>query len=339
MKKNAILLGVCISVWFLCGNIVFASSKETTITVSAAGDCTLSSDVENASGDFFNVYNAKKDPTYFFRKVKKIFAKDDLTIVNFEGTLSNRGRRADKKWAFRANTKYVNILKRGSVEMVSLANNHVYDYGTVAYNDTKKTLKRAGIKYATAYTACTKVVKGVKVGFVAISSIENNYSAMAKLKVAMRMVKKQKPQIILVSMHSGNEYTQKISDEQKMLSHLAIKEGADLVIGHHPHIMQGIEKYKGAYILFSLGNFCFGGNTNPPDKDCYIGQMKFAIRNGKLVRKSNPRVIPCRISSVSYRNNYQPMVCTRSARKQVIRRLNSYSKKFGVKINTDGVVR
>jgi poly-gamma-glutamate synthesis protein (capsule biosynthesis protein) len=339
MKKTVMLLGLCMCAWLFCGNVATASSKSTTITISAAGDCTLSSDVKNASGDFFRVYNQKKDPSYFFRKVKKVFSKDDLTIVNFEGTLSKRGTRVDKKWAFRGNPKYVKILNHGSVEMVSLANNHVYDYGTVAYNDTKKTLQKAGIKYATAYTACTKMVKGVKVGYVAISSIESNYSATAKLKAAMKMVKRQKPQVIIVSMHAGTEYTQDINGDQKALSRLAIQQGADVVIGHHPHIMQGIEKYKGAYILYSLGNFCFGGNTNPPDKDCYIAQIKFTVQNKKLVRKSNPKVIPCKISSASGYNNYQPMVCDGTAKKKIISRLNSFSKKFGVKIAKDGVVK
>ena len=303
-------------------------------TLSTAGDCTLASDIKQPSGvNFFSMYQ-KKNAAYFLKKVKPVFAKDDLTLVNFEGTLSNGGTRADKKWAFRGKPEYVDILTKGSVEAVSFSNNHTRDYGKKSYSDTKKILKKAGIAYSTETTAVLKEVNGIKVGLASISSIELS-SPEAKLKKALTALKKKKPEIIIVSLHSGIEYTQEIQPVQKKLSRLAIDMGADLVVGHHPHVIQGIDQYKGKYILYSLGNFCFGGNTNPPDKDAFIFKQTFQIKKGKLTI-INPTVIPVRISGEKNINNYQPVIAGKKTKKRIIERLNRYSKANKVKIDEEG---
>ena len=92
--------------------------------------------------------------------------------------------------------------------------------------------------------------------------------------------------------------------------HIAVDEGADLVIGSHPHVIQGYEKYNGRYIVYSLGNFCFGGNPNPSDKDCMIFQQTFTVTGNDVATDDNINVIPCSISSVSNSNNYQPTPAT-----------------------------
>lgn len=308
-------------------------------TLSAAGDCTLASDIKQPAGvNFFSMYK-KKTPSYFLKKVQPVFAKDDLTLVNFEGTLSNGGKRADKKWAFRGNPSYVKILQKGSVEAVSFSNNHTRDYGEKSHADTMKILGKGGIAFSTETRTAIKKVNGVRVGLVSISSIEASYNPELYLKRAMKRVKKKKPEVILVSMHSGIEYTQVIQPIQKRLSRLAIDMGADLVIGHHPHVIQGIDTYKGSYILYSLGNFCFGGNTNPPDKDTFIFQQTFVVKNGKLKKKTNAKAIPCRVSGKSGINNYQPVISKGKQKASCISRLNRYSKKYGVKIKKDGSIR
>ena len=92
--------------------------------------------------------------------------------------------------------------------------------------------------------------------------------------------------------------------------HIAVDEGADLVIGSHPHVIQVYEKYNGRYIVYSLGNFCFGGNPNPSDKDCMIFQQTFTVTGNDVATDDNINVIPCSISSVSNSNNYQPTPAT-----------------------------
>lgn len=118
-------------------------SNITKITISAAGDCTLGSDYKSPSSvNFYAKYNEKKNASYFFKNVKKIFKNDDLTLVNFEGTLTKRNTRAQKTFAFKGNPSYLKILQKGNVDAVSFANNHCRDYGEGSYQDTISVLKR-----------------------------------------------------------------------------------------------------------------------------------------------------------------------------------------------------
>ena len=111
----------------------------------------------------------------------------------------------------------------------------------------------------------------------------------------------------------------------KTLAHLAIDQGADLVVGHHPHVLQGIEKYQGKNIVYSLGNFCFGGNKNPSDKDTMIFQQTFTVENGKLAEDDVTNIIPCSLSSESGYNNYQPMVLEGSEKERVLQKIEDFS--------------
>lgn len=114
----------------------------TKITISAAGDCTLGSDYKSpASVNFYAKYK-HKTPSYFFKNVKNIFKKDDLTLVNFEGTLTTRSTRADKTFAFKGNPSYLKILQKGNVDAISFANNHCRDFGNGSYHDTISVFKK-----------------------------------------------------------------------------------------------------------------------------------------------------------------------------------------------------
>ena len=317
-------------------------TKEVQITISATGDVTLSSDIKQPKDvNFFSVYDKVKDNAYFFKNVKSIFEKDDMTIVNFEGTLSNRGSRVDKKWAFRGKPSYIDILTQGSVEAVAFANNHVKDYGEVSYTDTIESFNKAGIAYSSYSTVGVYEVKGIKIGMISIQECgvaKKTYEDT--LRKAIKAVKKKKPDLLIVSLHWGIEYTYKPNKAQIELSRMAIDEGgADLVLGHHPHVLQPIEKYKDSYIVYSFGNFCFGGNTNPPDKDTIIYQQTFTFRNDKLVPDDNVRIIPCSVSSVTTKNNYQPTPSKGSEKKRIIERMNSYCKPYGISFDKEGKLK
>lgn len=314
-------------------------TKEVTITISAAGDCTLSSDIKQpASVNFYSVFN-KNNSRYFFKNVKPIFDKDDMTIVNFEGTLSNRGQRVDKKWAFRGKPSYIDILKKGSIEAVAFANNHSMDYGNISYTDTIDCFKKADIAYSSYSTIGTYKVKGIKIGMISIQEVGKS-DAAAILRTAIKKMKKVRPDLLIVSFHWGIERTYNPTKAQEELSRIAINEGgADLVLGHHPHVLQPLEKYKSSYIVYSLGNFCFGGNTNPPDKDTMIYQQTFTFRNDKLVSDDKVRIIPCSVSSVSTKNNYQPTPSKGSEKKRIIRRMNGYCKPYQITFNSNGYLK
>lgn len=316
-------------------------TKEVKITISATGDVTLSSDIKQPKDiNFFSVYDKEKDNAYFFKNVKSIFEKDDMTLVNFEGTLSDRGSRVDKKWAFRGKPSYIDILTQGSVEAVAFANNHVKDYGEVSYTDTIESFKKAGIVYSSYSTVGVYEVKGIKIGMISVQECGiSKKSYEATLRSAIKAVNKKKPDLLIVSFHWGIEYTYKPNKAQIELSRMAIDEGADLVLGHHPHVLQPIEKYKDAYIVYSLGNFCFGGNTNPPDKDTIIYQQTFTFRNDKLVADDNVKIIPCSVSSVTTKNNYQPTPSTGKEKQRIIDRINDYSKPYGISFDKNGKLK
>jgi poly-gamma-glutamate synthesis protein (capsule biosynthesis protein) len=312
-------------------------SKDVTITISAAGDVTLSSDIKQPAGvNFFSVYNKQKDASYFFKNVRTIFDSDDLSIINFEGTLSNRGSRVEKQWAFRGKPSYINILKEGSVEAVSFANNHVRDYGEVSYSDTAASFEKANIAYSSYSQVGIYEVKGIKIGMISIQET-GRYDYEATLRAAIKAMKKKKPDLVIVSFHWGIERTSYATKSQVKLSRIAIDEGgADLVLGHHPHVLQPIEKYKDAYIVYSLGNFCFGGNTNPPDKDTMIYQQTFSFHNDKLVPDDEVSMIPCSVSSVSNKNDYQPTPSVGSEKKRILKKMNGYCKQYNLSFDKNG---
>lgn len=335
-KKKIYILFVVIlaNVLFFANKAVAAEkSKITTVTISAAGDCTFGSDaVSPSSVNFYAVYNkVHKDKGYFFKKVKHIFAKDDLSIVNFEGTLTTRTTREDKKFAFKGHPSYINILKKGSIEAVSFANNHCRDFGAGSYTDTISAFKKAGIKYSSYAKVCTYQTKGKVIGMVAVNGIESESSVSRLIKDGIKKLKKKKADIIIVSIHAGMEHTSELTTTQKKLSRYAVRCGADLVLGHHPHDLQGIEQYKGVYIVYSLANFCFGGNTNPDDKDTMIFQQSFVFRGDELLKsKSKAKVIPCSVSSSSSINNYQPVVATGKNKQRILRKIDRYCRPLGV---------
>lgn len=328
------------SVPAMSGNAKQKKGKLTTITVNAAGDCTFGSDYKSpASVNFYSVYNKKKNPAYFFKNVKKFFAKDDLTLVNLEGTLTDRTTRVDKTYAFRGSPSYVRILKKASVEAVSFANNHCQDFGPGSYTDTIAALKKAGVRYASYGKVSVFRAKGIRIGMVAVNGLLGYASSQQYIHSGIKKLKKRKANLIIVSIHAGVEHTSSLNNVQTGLARYAVQQGANLVLGHHPHVLQGIERYKGAYIVYSLGNFCFGGNTNPSDKDTMIFQQSFTFRGKKLLKKKSPaKVIPCRISSTTAINNYQPTPLKGEGKRRVISRLNAYSRPFGIKVKKNGVL-
>ncbi len=307
------------------------------VVVSAAGDCTLGTDSAFNYATSLNAKYSQEGAAYFLKNVKSVFEQDDLTIVNLEGTLTKRGSKADKAFAFRGLPSYTKILTKGSVEAVSFANNHCYDYGSVSYKDTVRYVKKAGIKLASYSKVSVYKTGGVKIGMVAVDDI-GRYGGQAKplIKAGIAKLKKKKADVIIVSMHAGIEKDYYPSATQKSIAHYAVDKGADLVLGHHPHVLQGVEKYKGVYICYSLGNFCFGGNSNPADKNTMVVQKTFTIEDGKLLKDKALKVIPCSVSGHSGYNDYQPVVLSGASKKSVMAKVNAYSKPFGVSFNAKG---
>ena len=303
---------------------------EKVVTISAVGDCTLATDVNaKGSGSFeAEVEKVNSDYSYFLSDAKKYFENDDLTIVNFEGTLSEQGKRQSKQFAFRGKPEYVNILTSSSVEAANLANNHSRDYGDVSYDDTIATLEKEGIACFNGTKTALVEKNGVNIGLVGIYALTD--SGKKQLEPAMEAIKSQNPDIIIVSFHWGAEKAKAPNSTQKKLAYQAVDLGADLVIGHHPHVLQGIEKYNGTYILYSLGNFCFGGNKNMSDKDTAMFRQSFTIdADGNLLDDDAVEIIPFSASSSTNRNDYHPTPATGEQRERIIKKLTDYSTALG----------
>ena len=226
-------------------------------TITAVGDCTIGWDTKFGKGNRFDTVIEKnnKDYGYFFKLVKSIFEDDDITYANFEGTLTNETTKVEKAFNFKASPDFVKVLKEGNIEVVGLANNHSYDYGTQGLLDTKETLEKNKIDYFGGTEYLIKEVKGLKIGFFGLIDIPGRkYKEIDK---AIKYLKDNNCDLIIAAMHWGIEKDYNQSDEQIKEGHYLIDNGVDLVIGTHPHVIQGIEEYDGSVIAHSLGNFCF----------------------------------------------------------------------------------
>ena len=295
------------------------------ITISAAGDCTLGTDENFDQSRSLNAYYDENGPAYFLQSVKPIFEADDLTIVNMEGTLTESTSRMDKTFAFKGPADYTKILTEGSVEAANLANNHSRDYGEQSYTDTIAALDAAGIVNFGYDRTAVMDVNGVKVGLVGTYELAEGMGCEEEMIANIKAVEDQGAQIIIVSFHWGIERENYPDETQVSLAHSAIDHGADLVLGHHPHVLQGIEVYNGKNIVYSLGNFCFGGNSNPSDKDTMIFQQTFTVQNGELVEDNVTNVIPCSLSSESGRNTYQPTPLEGEEKDRVMAKIEEFS--------------
>ncbi|AGT32325.2 capsular polysaccharide biosynthesis protein [Geobacillus genomosp. 3] len=304
-----------------------AAPSEVRIVVSAAGDVTLGRDENYGYVYSFDDEARKHGLRYFTKYIEPIFQKDDFTTVNLETTLTTSTRKASKKFRFRGHPSYAKVLTYGGIDAVNLANNHTYDYLQQGYNDTIANLKKEHIGYFGRTLRLLKTVKGIQIGALGYEGWSNTNTLRKQIVNDIRTLRKQGADLVLIHFHWGVERSYVPNSTQKALGRFAIDSGADLVVGHHPHVVQGIEEYKGKFIVYSLGNFMFGGNKNPSDKDTFVFQQVFSFQNGKRTAKKQIRIIPFRISSVTTRNNYQPMPLTGREATRVKSKIISLSAK------------
>mgnify|MGYP005754495641 FL=1 len=306
------------------------------LTVSVVGDCTLGTDENFDYDTSLNAYYESYGADYFFANVKSIFSADDLTIANFEGTLTDSEAREDKQFAFKAPAEFADILTAGSIEAVNTANNHSHDYGEQSFSDTMAALDSRGIVHFGYDETAVMEIKGVKVGLVGIYELNDHLGREEQLKQNIAKVKEDGAQIIIVIFHWGNEKEEVPDSNQTTLGRLAIDEGADLVCGHHPHVLQGIEEYKGKNIVYSLGNFCFGGNSYPSDMDSMIFQQTFTVDQNGLKEDNVTNIIPCSISSDYDYNNYQPTPAEGEEADRILQKIKERSSWISSAENTEG---
>ncbi len=302
------------------------------ITITATGDFTIGGDSRKRADIFADELKRQGGDIHFtMRNMRDTLLADDLTIVNFEGTLTDSTfvpqSKKNNQFLFSAPPSYVAMLSENGIEAVALENNHIMDHGEDAYEDTKNALREAGIVYSNSTEIGVYHCKGVDIAMLTYLCIDRYDSLWDKVPEDIRKAKETYP-IVIVSFHWGNEKDYAPTQNQIRMGRLAVDSGADLVLGHHSHRMNPIEEYNGVYICYSLGNFCFSGNSKPSDMLSFVFQTRFRVR-GEQVTNEGFRIIPIRISSRTDRNDFIPTILTKdTAIDSVITTLKANGRKL-----------
>lgn len=312
--------------------IVQETEKEpviTTVTITATGDCALGAlQYHQYNGSFHKYYDSYGE-AYFFENFKEVFSKDDLTLVNLECVFTTAEDRVEKKFNIKGPLEYSGILTSSSIEAVSMGNNHTEDYGPESTIDTKNALDAAGVLYAINDTiAYYTTDEGIVVAMVSANITGVGNERDQYLLNGVVEARNQGADVVIACCHWGIEKDNYPNDYQKNLGHALIDKGADLVIGNHPHVLQGVEEYNEKMILYSLGNFSFGANRNPADKDTVVYQQTFTFEDGVLRPGISAKIIPARISGHDNYNDYQPAIANEDQARVIIERMNEYSKPY-----------
>lgn len=300
-----------------------------TVTVTAVGDCTLGVTQTHGYSGSFHEYYDKYGEDYFFDDVREIFQQDDFTLVNLECVLSNSTDRIEKTWNLKGKPEYVGIMTGSSVEACSLGNNHTYDYGQEGLDETRNVLDEAGIIFGfNDHVDIYETDSGIVIGIVSASQLSADETHANYIRDGIAQLREEGADLVIASCHWGIEGDHYPNDYQQQLAHQVVDWGADVVIGSHPHVLQGVEIYNGKVICYSLGNFCFGGNRNPQVKQTVIYQQTFTFVDGVLQSDISADIIPCSISSISSRNDFQPTIVEGEEKQSIIDNMNDYSKPY-----------
>ena len=311
------------------------------VTISATGDVTIGGDTRKSGKSIFDK-QLEKEPSglsFPMENVADLFAADDMTIVNFEGTLTTTKSATSNTYSFAAPPEYVQVLTSGNIEAVSLENNHIMDHGEAGYADTCQTLENNGIVYSghlgsAIYTTDT----GVSIGMLYYQTFNGNYPVIYNaIEGDIAALRSAGCQLVIVSYHWGEEKDYLPNERQVPLGRATIDAGADLVIGHHSHRINPIEEYNGKYICYSLGNFSFAGNIKPDDMDTFIFQQRFRVYPDGRVDNEGFRIVPCSISSQESVNDFKPTPKEGEAAQAVVDRLLELGAKLEKTYKSTGV--
>ena len=298
------------------------------IQMHFVGDMLCATDARTDYENTFEDVASVQDPSYFLSEVSFLFKKDDLTIADAENVYSDdnnlqmaeKGQTANpgiEAYWFKTKSKNAKILKVGGIDYVSIDNNHIEDYGEKGVKDTKKALDKAGVDWGEQNRIIYYEKNGYTIGVIGITMYnENSVPAIKKhIKEASKGSDYQ-----IVYFHGGTEAIHQPEEWKINACHRLVDAGADLVIGDHPHVLQPREFYKGKTIIYSMGNFVFGGNRHPENRTM-IYRHTLSIYDGK-VKKEKGKIIPCYVYTGST-NNWKPKIITdKSERKRVIRFMN-----------------
>ena len=277
------------------------------INFSFVGDVMLADYKGQRTKDgFFDYYDAY-GPEWFFDKVKHYFKEDDFTIVNVENVftdrdLSEKAKDEDPGYWYKAPTVCASPLVNAGVEVADLNNNHVGDYGTAGKNDTIETLDILGITSGSYMRPCYFSKGSIIIGMVC-AGLWNDYQAEQLIGLVKEV--KSKCDICIVYFHGGEMFVHQPDSYKIKGAHNAIDAGADLVVGSHPHCLQPSEIYNDKLIVYSLGNFCYGGSKKPENRTVILDWNIDVDFDTREMVSYGYSFIPCYVYTGDT-NNFQP---------------------------------
>ncbi|MBR4173108.1 MAG: CapA family protein [Clostridia bacterium] len=277
------------------------------IVMHFSGDVLIAENLDAGRAGGFNEYANRESCDYFLKNAIPYFENDDYTVVNLENVLSDRALSPATKplpaYWFKSKTANTGILTASSVECVSIANNHTRDYGAEGLADTISALEGAGIEYGTD----SKTVYFEKNGFktaIICSCMWNRSWADGIIKRVKEAEAQSDFQIVFF--HGGKEAEHTPEPWKIDACHALVDNGADIVVGAHPHVLQRTESYSGAKIVYSLGNFCFGGNRSPENRTA-LYRLTITVNDADKSFTHSSAIIPFYVYTGGT-NNYQPDV-------------------------------
>ncbi len=307
----------------LISEVYASGDSSSTVILSFAGDCTFANHFEDFVEDRFG---------YPFERFD-LMSKSDISMVNLENSITHRTQKVKKEFNFKMDPKYLGTLQSAGIDLVTVANNHIFDYGPQGLLDTIHFLDSVGIKHVGAGRNLAEArrgvlfdIKGFRIGFLGYfgsgtSAATSNQAAVAPRSAPMLIKDIQslkqidKADYVVVNIHWGTEKALYPQEWQIILAHTLVDSGADLVVGHHPHVLQGVEKYKNAVIAYSLGNFLFGGNSRSTYDTAVL-----KVELGHSVRRIS--VVPIHVK------DWQPSVLSGSEGERVVASVRERSRRF-----------
>ena len=358
--KKALCLALCIlCLWTAAAadSPVPAGENIRKVTLTCTGDALLGASESvrrNGAGTYsYDTYIEKYGYAWPFAGLYDLFSKDDITFVNLENVLADeiKGGFSDSRLVFRGPSDYAKILTAGSVEVVNLANNHTENYGVEGMEKTVAALEAEGIGYSGTTFGLNAYyiheIGDIRVGFVGLypryNAGGNNTAARrkheAEAKACFDACKEAGCQVIVASIHCGGEYQKKHADMQVRYEKICKSMGANLVIGNHPHVPQGIHVADGVTCLYSIGNFTFGGNTGVDEKlnviQSYVAQFDLYF-DGDTYLGHQLTIWPIHISGTVPENNYQPVLVSGKDAEKVMKLIQNDCGKFKLNPYADG---
>ncbi len=311
------------------------------VRITFLGDCTLGGEEKSRRAALgFARRIAENGMDFPMAGLMALTARDDLTVANLEGVLSDRAlKKEPKEYNFIGPTAYTEILTAGGVECVTLANNHSHDYGEEGYADTVRALEEAGVAwFGTGAPAVWRNDDGLMIGFLGVSYslTGNRYRRYAEQAAMLRELGCA---AVITVMHAGTEYSYTPpSGYQAQIVRRAAECGSCLVIGHHPHVVQGWDMADGMPVVYSLGNCSFGGTTLAKDSDALAVQAVLRFTEGELTGREL-HFYPISITSDAKYNNYAPRLLEGAEAERVLKKMReSTGRDPGVWTAEEGAV-